>query len=366
MTSRTLTAVATAAMLACATGAKADPLYQLSFLPAGFAASAINDTGQIVGTAGGAAAILSGGTLTSLAGILPSSTGLGINNAGDVAGSIGPQFGGSAYSYRGGTLTNIGALLPVDYANSYATAINDHGTVGGTAIPPVGEGWRGFVYQGGSIQTIGTFGGDYSVLEALNNHDAATGYAALNGPALNQPTHAFYYRNGALQDLGTLGGTSSEGLDLNDTGDVVGWSDLTADAGIHPFVYRNGSLVDLGTLGGLTGEAHAINNGGAIVGNSYLTGNAALHAFLYRDGTLLDLNSLIDPAAGWQLTDAYDINDAGQILGTACQGGNCTAVLLSPVPEPARGALLLAGLAVLAAGKWRSATRSFGKETPMA
>jgi probable HAF family extracellular repeat protein len=365
MTSRTLTAVATAAILACATGAKADPLYNLSFLPAGFAAEGLNNSGQIVGTAGGAAAILSGGTLTSLAGVAPASFGLAINNAGDVAGALDFRYAGSAFAYGGGLLTNIGAQLPTDYPYSYASAINDHGAVGGNAAPFAGEAVRGFIYGGGSFQYIGTFGGDYSQLEALNNAGAAAGYASLNGPALNQPTHAFYYRNGALQDLGTLGGTNSEGLDLNEAGDVVGWSNLTADAAIHPFVYRNGSLVDLGTLGGLAGEAHAINNGGAIVGNSALL-SGALHAFLYQNGSLLDLNSLIDPATGWQLTDAYDINDAGQILGTACQGGSCTAVLLSPVPEPAKGAMLLAGLAVLALGKRRTVTQRFGTDMPTA
>ncbi|WP_051971684.1 PEP-CTERM sorting domain-containing protein [Massilia sp. 9096] len=359
MISRTrMTAVAAAAaacLLAGASSAHADPLYALSFLPAGFDASAINDAGQVVGSAGGAAAIYAGGTLSSLAGALGPGTGLVINNAGDVAGSLGPQFGGSAYAYRGGTLTNIGALLPVDYPNSYAPAINNGGAVGGTALPPVGEGLRGFVYAGGGFQTIGTFGGDYSVLTGLNNHDAATGYASLNGPALNQPTHAFYYQGGSLQDLGTLGGTSSEGSALNDDGDVVGWSQLTGDAARHAFLYRGGSLLDLGSLGGLQAEALGINNLGAVVGNSYLADGSTLHAFLYQGGVLVDLNGLISLGGGWQLTDAYDINEAGQILGTACLGGSCSSVLLSPVPEPPTGAMLAAGLAVVAAGRRRAA-----------
>jgi len=102
------------------------------------------------------------------------------------------------------------------------------------------------------------------------------------------------------------------------------------------------------TLGGRNGEAHAINNLGAIVGNAYLAGDAILHAFLYLDGQMVDLNSLVDPLGGWTLTAAYDINDAGQILGTACQGDHCASVLLSPVPEPAAATLMAGGLALLA------------------
>jgi probable HAF family extracellular repeat protein len=354
-------AVAAAFLLAGAPSAHADPLYSLSFLPVGFDASAINDAGQVVGTAGGAAAIYAGGTLTGLAGVGAPSAGLGINNAGDVAGSLGQLYSGSAFSYHAGTVTNIGAALSADYPASFANAINNSSAVGGNAIPFAGEAERGFIYQGGSFQNIGTFGGDYSVLEGLNNHNAATGYAALNGPALMQPTHAFYYQAGSLQDLGTLGGTSSEGHGLNDAGDVVGWSQLAGDAAQHAFLYRAGSLLDLGTLGGFQAEALGINNAGAIVGNSYLADGSTLHAFIYQGGKLVDLNGLASLGGGWQLTDAYDINEAGQILGTACLGSSCSAVVLSPVPEPATGAMIAAGLAVLAAGR-RRALRTRARE----
>ena len=70
----------------------------------------------------------------------------------------------------------------------------------------------------------------------------------------------------------------------------------------------------------------------------------AIHA---ANGELRDLNTLVDIEGGWQLTTAQDINDAGQILGTACRNGSCTSVLLSPVPEPATSLMLLAGLGAL-------------------
>lgn len=174
---------------------------------------------------------------------------------------------------------------------------------------------------------------------------------------MNQPTHAFYYQGGSLQDLGTLGGTSSAGNALNDAGDVVGWSQLAGDLVQHAFLYHGGSLLDLGTLGGSGAAALGINDAGTIVGNSVLADGSTQHAFVYLGGKLLDLNGLTSLSGGWQLTDAFDVNGAGQILGTACLGGSCSAVVLSPVPEPATGAMLVAGLAVAAAGRRRAGRR---------
>jgi probable HAF family extracellular repeat protein len=343
-------ALGAALLAAGAPGARADPLYTVDFLPAGFGAAALNNGGQVVGTSGDAAAIVSGGILTSLSAIAPLSYGRAINSAGAIAGTLDTPYGGRAFSYIGGTLTDLNPLLSENFFYSNAAAINDSGAVGGLAYPFVGEAARGFIYQGGAFQYLGTLGGDFSGVAALNTSGAATGVAAFEGPALLQPYHAIYYADGVLQDLGSLGGARSEGADLNDAGDVVGWAEMAGDDAFrHPFLYRDGSLQDLGTLGGSTGEAHAINNLGAIVGNAYLAGDAILHAFLYRDGKLVDLNSLVDPLGDWALTAAYDINDAGQILGTACQGDNCASVLLSPVPEPAAGALMACGLALLAA-----------------
>ena len=49
---------------------------------------------------------------------------------------------------------------------------------------------------------------------------------------------------------------------------------------------------------------------------------------------MVDLNTLIDPLSGWELLDASDINDAGQITGQGLIGGQYHAYLLTPVPIP--------------------------------
>jgi hypothetical protein len=55
---------------------------------------------------------------------------------------------------------------------------------------------------------------------------------------------------------------------------------------------------------------------------------------------------MIDPAAGWVLKDAWDINDAGQIIGRATSSSGAVGFyLLTPVPEPAVLGLSLVALA---------------------
>jgi probable HAF family extracellular repeat protein len=163
-----------------------------------------------------------------------------------------------------------------------------------------------------------------------------------------------------MHDLGSLGGWDSGANDINDAGQVVGWStDETAD--MVPFIYADGSMRHLGDFDGYTafGEAKAINNAGLVVGWARYSWSEATDAFLYIDGRMRDLNRLVDGADGWTVVEAYDINDAQQILGKACRGEECLSVrldLVSAVPEPGKYALLAAGL-VLLAGRSRSGRR---------
>lgn len=340
----------TALSLLAGAPALADPVYTLSFLPNGFTAAGINNGGQVIGTYENAAAILGSGGITSLAAVAPESFGQAINDGGTVAGAS----LGNAFTYGAGVFTSVAPLLGENYPYSNAFAINNGGTLAGTAYPFIGEASRGFVLENGSLRMIPTFGGDWSAATSVNAAGAVAGTATLpDNNFINPERHAFVDRGGIMQDLGTLGGLRSEAYDINDAGLVAGWSEINIDPDgvplIHPFLYRDGTMLDLGTLGGEFGYLRALNNLGLGVGESdFIAGDeSGTHGFLYLDGKLVDLNTLVSGADGWEIADAYAINDAGQILGNACRLGECVNVrldLVPAVPEPAAWALLLAGL----------------------
>src|SRR5213080_1236416 len=76
------------------------------------------------------------------------------------------------------------------------------------------------------------------------------------------------------------------------------------------FLWSNGSMSDIGTLGGDAAEAWDINDAGQIVGDSEAFGLS--HAFLWQDGTMTDLGTLGGIRG---LSGAYGINEAGQVVG---------------------------------------------------
>ncbi|HNM45344.1 PEP-CTERM sorting domain-containing protein, partial [Plasticicumulans sp.] len=72
---------------------------------------------------------------------------------------------------------------------------------------------------------------------------------------------------------------------------------------------------------------------GVVVGSSNISGSI-YHAFLYSSGNLLDLNDLIDPASGWLIRIAYDINESGSIAAYGRQSnGDYHALLLNVIPS---------------------------------
>lgn len=307
--------------------------------------TALNDHGHVVGTIyteTGDLAFFYDGTQQ----ILEMSAGgtrskaLDINNDGVIVGTVDSYNEDNSLNWSrafryDGTMHELGPLAAI---NSEASGINTLGEITGSAY--IQSVWNIFSYDG-TLHPLGS-------PSAVNSAHAINDVGQIVGEysdAENFTTMAFLY-DGSFHDLGTLGGSRSYARDINDLGQIVGYAHLD-DETPHAYLY-DGTMHDLG----FEGSAEAINNQGQIVGNAFDFG-----AFIY-DGAngLADLNSLIDPALGWDLAIAYDINEHGQITGLGVINGKARAFLMTPVPEPSTAILSAAGLSALAA--WASRRRN--------
>jgi probable HAF family extracellular repeat protein len=64
------------------------------------------------------------------------------------------------------------------------------------------------------------------------------------------------------------------------------------------------------------------------VGGAFTRGGR--HAFLWQNGRMIGLNNLIPTNSGWELEDAYNINNKGQIVGQGIHNGKYRSFLLTP------------------------------------
>jgi hypothetical protein len=219
-----------------------------------------------------------------------------ISPGGTIAYSGGANYGQgsgpSAHVIMNGQVTNTGQLggwVIGGYQYSIPHAVNDSGTVAGEAhlwyrynqAFTAGRDWTG-QYK---FQDLGANGGTVSNAFALNNSGLVVGVTDVAG---HWKSHAFV--GGPSSDIGTLGGQGSAALGVNDKGQVVGLSNIATDwkapanpesyytpEPVHAFLYQGGKMQDLGTLpGDKDSAANAINSQGQIVGQSAANGSSGI------------------------------------------------------------------------------------------
>jgi probable HAF family extracellular repeat protein len=225
--------------------------------------------------------------------VISEGTGNGINNNGDVCGSLpGPVTADGAvpshaFLYKKGKVTDLGI-----YVN------------------PEGPGMFPAYYE-----TIGY---------AVNSSDFVVGqiYDARNGDDL---IDSFADLNGKIVPIAVGdndSGFASAAAAVNNSGWAVGSKGYASSAPVRTdastprgFLYRNGTTYDLGTLGGYFSQAFGINNAGQIVGCSTpaVGGEESVpwEAFLYQNGRMQAIggkfSKYLVPSA---------INDNGWIAGS--------------------------------------------------
>jgi probable HAF family extracellular repeat protein len=238
--------------------------------------------------------------------------------------------------------------------NGAANKINILGMVAGTAennMPdstcpsggPQKYQFKPVAWRNGSVQELPTYAGDSAgtamAINDLGQAAGASGNCTAFSPILLdnlQPLHALLWEGGKATNLGNLGGTGQgfgiRAENLNNLGQVIGYSDVAGDAYFHAFQWsRTTGMQDLGTVGSdVNSLAIGINDLGDVVGAS-IDASFNPRAFLRVGRQLVDLNELI-PNGPLYLATACSINARGEIIGIAIDksSGDVHAYLAVP------------------------------------
>jgi uncharacterized membrane protein len=319
-----------------------------------------------------------------------SSSARGLNDSGQVVGSVLPAAGEVGFVWTGGVMTSTGKLPNGNYSD--ATAISPTGVV-------VGDGDTGnFRPQSWILTAAGPFnffpnnGGNTHAI-GINRAGAICGFytKSLSGNTSSwkgaiwtvDPKDPRKWRTTDLPNLPGTDPTTASAIPwaFNQAGQAAGWA-VNSDIGQHGAFWNNDaahSIVDLGVfpgdwssiawglndLGQAVGESHppfhnrpvlwdndaahtpvelpllpgdtdgtatAVNSLGEILGSSTASDGTS-RLVLWQDGVAVELQTVLDPTtgAGWTLSAAAAINNLGQIAGTGVHNGQSRAFLMTPV-----------------------------------
>lgn len=205
------------------------------------------------------------------------------------------------------------AALPVytvkQVGGDVALGINNFGQVVGWKTQPDGT-LHGFLYNGTSTVDLPPLPGHLnSLARAVNDNGVVVG-SSWN-QTIDQPGHAVRWGNGGPQDLGTLlGDTLSEALGINNSGQIVGYSNPSSYLNLHAFLSTGpGTMAPL-VPGGLSAYATDINDSTPVQVTGY--GSCAFRADL-STGIVQNLGV----PAGFVYGTAFAINNSGQVAGSA-------------------------------------------------
>jgi hypothetical protein len=279
---------------------------------------AFNDTGKVIETGFPAPWLYDGHSFSQLPGDPSPCLGFQpaeINSQGWVVGTLGCN----GFVFRGGSTQSIGAgLVP--------TGVSDAGLVVG-----IDQGSEmAFNWNGAVVTDILGTAGAQSIKVAPNGVIAGSVQSADGTFKLFlQDSSGFSYFDlpASVDPLATLTVTG-----VNSGGTVV----MSIDETAYQFDRTHGfnPIPEPSDGSGSFSNPMAINDSGQIVGEyNYVPDPTADQSglFLYDHGTSVDLG--VQHSSAGDLSDVVDIDGAGDILGVVCGGGNCQAAILTPPPS---------------------------------
>ncbi len=284
----------------------------------------INGRGQVVGRSSGRAFLWTAGKIRYLS-TLPgarSSCAYAVNNVGQVVGTASfGEWDTRYFFWQGGKAQSLGEA-PMFYER---LGLNSAGQVAGTSG---GKSWGSFLWQAGKMQSLGL-----TIAGGINDKGQVAG--TVLGPDVGSkepPSESV-----AVWEQNTLtvsGPDSSVAWAINNRGDILG-SEFSHRASAtkkpRPFLQSGSDQTFLGLFEGKTVFAVGLNDRRQIVGQAMISEHPYItHAALWQGGRWLDLNRLIPSGSGWTLSRANAINASGQIVGAGQLRGASCAFLLTP------------------------------------
>ncbi len=234
------------------------------------------------------------------------------------------------------TVTDLGTLPGGQQSVAYG--LNDRGQVVGWSDGGIDntQGYEVMVHNHavlwdqGKIRDLGLLKGfPYSAGQGINNQDQIAGgwdvnYHPYIGGGIAGLRETFLWQNG---NRTLLRGAKPFFVDranaINDSGQIA--AVVISDAGQRAAIWSKGTLTVLSLPPGFTQSyAYALNGAGSVVGwaskdiEAGAESHAEYHACLWHKGTVVDLGTL---SPGSPLTQAYAVNDRGQIVGATSGRG---------------------------------------------
>jgi mannan endo-1,4-beta-mannosidase len=180
------------------------------------------------------------------------------------------------------TVVDVGATFGTE---SFIYSASDNGYAVGQTDD---EGGHAFTWtESGGPVVLPNFGGTFSQARDVNESGQVVGYSYTTGDNEEQP-----FSWTAAGGIINLTGTRGQALAVNESGQVAGWA-VGATGAAYAFRWTEaGGVTSLGTLGGGSSLGSDINEAGHVVGSS-VTSAGEQHAFLWTDAdSMIDLGTL--------------------------------------------------------------------------
>jgi probable HAF family extracellular repeat protein len=197
--------------------------------------------------------------------------------------------------------------------DTWVSGINDLGIIVGYyhVGPSQTTGYyRGFLYNGVNFTTIHYTGADNTYIYGINNAGHVVGAYDSAGV-----TRGFKYDGSSYSPLEVSGASASCAYGINNSSKIVGAYTLSGST--HGFIYGGQFQYPIDYPSAVGTYCYGLNDSGKIVG-SYtltLTVGGAKHGFVYDPNLAPGLQFTPVDVPGATTTNAYGINDKGQIVG---------------------------------------------------